>query len=101
MGVDPDCGVFRQQSEKKPALLLPDADGLPVATQELAGNVVAEPPGRRTQNLHGLRPEPELLVKLAIERIFGSLAVVDAALRKLPGIPAPDPTCPDDLTLPV
>ena len=66
--------------------------------QELPRNVVAEPPGCRSQHLDRLRREPELLVQLAKHRIFGRFTVVDAALGKLPGIPAPNPPRPHDLT---
>ena len=57
---------------------------------------VAEPPGRRAEHLDGLAAEPELLVKLAKDRLFGGFAVVDAPLGKLPSVPPPDPPRPHD-----
>ena len=60
----------------------------------LLGNVVAQPALGTLENFYIVRLEPDLFVELAIECILNGLAVIYAALGKLPSLLA-NAFCPE------
>src|SRR5690625_487373 len=84
--VDPNLVILRQHAQQKPLLLLADADRTPAAPDQPLGEAIAQPAPGAGEHLDVIGSQPHLFVELAIQGFFGLLAVLDAALGKLPGI---------------
>jgi len=91
-----DVAVATNQAQQEPNLLLPAIIATQVAADPLLGNLVAQPLARARDDLHMLGLEADLFVQLAKHGLFRRLTMLDAALRKLPGVLL-DPFAPEDL----
>src|SRR5579862_7778741 len=76
--------VIIRELQKKPALLLPDAQRLLVAADEARRQAVAQPPGGRADELDARAFDADLLGELAEDRLLGGLPLAHTALGKLP-----------------
>ena len=85
-GVQAQPAFGREQPQEKPALLLADAEGAPLAAHVLLGQPVPEPVGRAAEDRDVLGTEADLLAELAVHGLFGRLVQANAALGKLPGV---------------
>src|SRR5690625_1377892 len=93
------AGIFRAQTQQKPFLFLPHAQRLRVMTYEAIWQPVAEPAPGASKHLHILRVKPDFFMQFARQRLFRTLALVNAALGKLPRVlPAHAPR-PEQLAL--
>ena len=85
-GRDVDVAIVAQKSVEKPAHPLPPPSALPDLADELGRQVVAIFTRCLGDQRHLVGRDAGFLAKLAQSRDLGILAVVDAALRKLPGL---------------
>src|SRR6185437_7028548 len=72
------------QSQQEPALLLPDAHGLLVATDVARRQPIAQPARALAHELDIRLAQADLLVQFAVQRLLQRLAFAYAALGKLP-----------------
>src|SRR5581483_5498028 len=82
----PYLGVLGEEPQREPLLLLSDADGIAAAPDIASRQSVTQPIASDAQDLHVRRLQAELLEELAIQRLLGALAGIDAALRELPRV---------------
>src|SRR4051812_47476314 len=78
--------VARGHPEQKPYLLLAAIGAAPISPHPLIGDFVAQPLSSASEHADMVRLEPGLFLKLAEHGLFGRLAMLDATLRKLPGV---------------
>src|SRR5689334_4612017 len=97
-GPQRDVAVVAEEPKQVPDLLLAAIAAPVLALDPVGRNLVAQPLARTTEDLHVLRVETDFFLELPIHRLLGSLAGLDAALRKLPRVLA-DPFAPEYLVL--
>src|SRR4029077_5361035 len=83
-----DVAVAPAQPQQVPDLLLPSVArrALARAPRPALGHLVAHPLARAAEHADMAALQADLLLELAIHRLRGSLAMLDAALRELPGV---------------
>jgi len=95
-GSQPDIAVLSEHAQEIPDLFLSAVESSPFAPHPPRGDIVMEPVLGAGQQPHMLRPKAGLFVELAIHRLLWVLAVLNAALRELPGL-LTDAFSPEDL----
>src|SRR5690606_31890449 len=95
-GAQVDVVVATDQSQQEPDLLLPAVVAAPLAPHPVFRHVVAQPVAGAADDADVLGTQPDFLVQLAVHRLLGRFAALDAALRKLPRMLA-NPLSPEDL----
>ena len=95
-GAQVHVAVAADQPQQEPDLLLAAVVAARVAADEVVGHLVAQPVARARDDLHVLGQQADFFVQLAEHRLLGRLAVLDAALRKLPRVRA-QPLAPENL----
>ena len=83
-GAQLDVGVPSDHAQQEPDLLLSTVMPAPFAPDPVVRDVVAQPVARAPDDAHVLRLQPDFFVQFAQHRLFGRLAALDSALRKLP-----------------
>src|SRR3989454_10396326 len=84
-----DVAVAARHAQEVPCLLraaVGAAVGLPRATRPPFRHFIAQPVARATEDADMRALQADLLLELAVHRLHRRLAMVDAALRKLPGV---------------
>lgn|GEM_PF-5193969 len=76
--------ISTYHSEQEPYLLLSAVYASGIPAYKTIRHVITEPVFGSSQYLYVFRPQSNLLAQLAIHRLYGSLSVLDATLRKLP-----------------
>lgn len=94
--IEPDALLIRAQLQQEPDLLLADAYRTPTTPDQMPRQPIAQPPASPSQDRHIVLPETDLLVQLAVERVFNRLAILNTALGELPRVfaAAPSPKHP-------
>src|SRR5688572_26825015 len=92
--------VAPDQAQQVPDLLLATVVAAPFTPQPLFWNVVAQPLAGASEELHVARLQADLFLELPEHRGLGRFALLDAALRKLPGVLL-DSLAPENLVLTV
>lgn len=90
--------LLRRQAQQKPDLFLPDATRRGSLALVTVRQAVAQPAARGPDQLHVADPEADLLMQLAIKRLFRGFAHIDTALRELPSA-VPGTACPQHLAV--
>src|SRR5690349_9968649 len=78
--------VAPDEAQQVPDLLLAAVIAAPFAPYPLVRHFVAQPVAGAAQDVHVALLQADLLLQLAEHRRLGRLAVLDAALGKLPGV---------------
>src|SRR3546814_15006209 len=81
-GVEADRGLAGCQPQREPLLLLANADTATRSAQITLRQAISQPAGRHAEDLHIAGIQAELFVELTKQRLLGSFATLDAALRK-------------------
>src|SRR5205814_10632008 len=88
-GAQLDVAVAARHAQQVPDLLLAAVGagvGLPRATRPPLRHFVAQPVARATEDADMRALQADLLLELAVHRLHRRLAMIDAALRELPGV---------------
>src|SRR2546425_3147701 len=83
-------------AQQEPDLLLAAVAALAVAAHPLLRYLVAQPFARAAEDAHMAALQPDLFLELAVHRLQRGFAMLDAALRELPGV-LMDPLAPEHL----
>src|SRR3990170_1975804 len=81
-----DVAIAAHHAQQVPDLLLAAVGAAPVAAHPFLGHLVAQPVARTPENADVIRLEADLLIEFAVHRPLRRLAVLDAALGKLPRV---------------
>ena len=81
-----NIGVTPHQPEQKPDLLLPPISVSPLPLDPVLGHVIAQPAARAANDADVLRLQADFFEELTVHSLFRRFAVLDSALRKLPGM---------------
>jgi hypothetical protein len=85
-GAQLDVAVAPDHAQQVPDLLLPAVGAAPVAPHPFRRHLVAQPMTRAPEYADVIRRQADLLLELAVHRPLRRLAVLDAALGKLPRV---------------
>src|SRR5262245_4628469 len=99
-GAQAHVAVAPDQPQQEPDLFLAAVVSAPIALEPLRRHLVAQPVARAAEDLDVTRQQAHFLAQLAVHRLHRRLAVLDAALRELPGMLA-YPLAPEHLVAPV
>src|SRR5258706_12081912 len=81
-----DVAVAPQHAQQVPDLLLSLVGAAPVAPDPFFGNLVAQPVAGAAEDAHVRGLEADLLLELAVHRLFRRFARFDASLGELPRV---------------
>src|SRR5215510_7086307 len=81
-----NVAVAADEAQQEPDLLLPAVAPPPLALDPLRGDLVAQPASRPAEDLHVVRQQTDFLAQLPVHCLLGGLAMLDPALRELPGV---------------
>src|SRR5688572_26011488 len=87
-GIEAEFVFIAGETQKEPALLLPDAHGLGATANITRGQAITQPITGAADQLDILFLEADLLSKLSIKRLLGPLISEHPSLGKLPATPA-------------
>jgi len=85
-GAQADVAVAADQAQQEPDLFLSPVGTAPFAAHPLLRHLIAHPVARAADDPHMLGFEADFLVQFAVHGLLGRFALVDATLRKLPGM---------------
>ena len=85
-GAQVHVAVAAHQAQQEPDLLLATVVTTRVFADELVGHFVAQPVARTPDDFDMLWPQANFFLQLAEHGLLGRFAVLDAPLRKLPGV---------------
>ncbi|MNR29440.1 hypothetical protein D3C85_1468270 [compost metagenome] len=95
-GTQVDVAIAADHAQQEPDLLLALIVAADFAADELVRHLITQPVARATDDPDVLRKQADFFLQLAVHGLFRRLAVLDAALRKLPGVFA-DSLAPENL----
>ncbi|MNT21987.1 hypothetical protein D3C72_1573510 [compost metagenome] len=95
-GTQMDVTVPAGHAQQEPDLFLALVVAADLAADELVRHLVTQPVACATYDPDVLRKQAGFLMQFAVHGLFRRLAVLDAALRKLPGVFA-DSLAPENL----
>src|SRR5690606_19122311 len=97
-GTEADVGIPSYHSQQKPDLFLPLVVTARISTYKVARYVVAQPVPRPPQYAYVLWEQAYFLMQFPIHGLYRTFAILDAALRELPGM-FPYALAPENLIL--
>src|SRR4030066_174601 len=83
-GTQADITITTNQAQQKPDLFLPAIATARFALAPALRNLITHPVTGASEYFYMFRHQADFLVQLAVHRLLRGLAILDAALRKLP-----------------
>jgi len=85
-GTQADVGIAPHQPQQKPDLFLAAVGVAPLALDPVLGHLVTQPTAGAADDADVLRLQADFFEELTVHGLLRRLAVLDSALRKLPGM---------------